>query len=55
MTVSHDHDPSMIISQEMLAFFIENNDPDALTDILVESLEDAVRILQNEISQDTVH
>jgi hypothetical protein len=55
MTVSHDLDPPMTISQEMLALFIENNDPDALTDILVESLEDALRILQDEIGHDTVH
>ncbi len=45
----------MMISQELLALLVENNETDALTDILVGSLADALRILREEIEQGSLH
>lgn len=55
MAVSHDLDPPMTIPQDMLAILLEGGNGDALTDILVGSLEDALRILEDEIRHDTIH
>jgi hypothetical protein len=43
-------------SQEAaIALFLENNDPDQLTDILVAALDDALRLLQEDAARDTLH
>lgn len=55
MTVSRDLNPPIHISEETLAIFLESNEVDALTDILVQSLEDALRILRDEINGETIH
>lgn len=38
-----------------LALFLEHNDPDQLTDILVAALDDALRLLQEDVARDTIH
>ncbi len=38
-----------------LALFLEDNDPDRLTDILVAALDDALRLLQEDAARDTLH
>jgi hypothetical protein len=55
MTVSRDLDLPSAISEQALGLFLEDNDLEALTDILVESLEEALRILQDEIRGESLH
>ena len=55
MAVSDDREAPMTIPQEMFALFVEGGDCDALTDILVSSLEDTLRILEDEIGRGTIH
>ena len=43
------------ISETALALFLQDNDADQLTDILVAALNDALRILGDEIRFDTLH
>nr|CAD6427678.1 hypothetical protein REQ54_03056 [Rhizobium sp. Q54] len=53
--MSRDLDLPAAISEEVLGLFLEDNDLDALTDILVQSLEEALRILRDEIRGDVLH
>ncbi|MCB5201640.1 hypothetical protein LH464_03990 [Neorhizobium sp. T786] len=55
MTVSRELNSLISISEETLALLLEANKSDALTDALVESLDDALRILEEEIRGDTFH
>ncbi|MFN7104674.1 MAG: hypothetical protein ACK4N1_18810 [Pseudorhizobium sp.] len=55
MTVTHDVEHCDMISEQTLALFLEQNDADPLTDILVRSLEETLSILRDEISFDTLH
>lgn len=49
--IEHYRDPS----DKMVALYLANNDGDVLTDVLVAALEDAFRILRDEISGETMH
>ena len=49
--IEHYRDPS----DKMVALYLANNDGDELTDALVAALEDAFRILRDEISGETMH
>lgn len=42
-------------SEQTLALFLQENDGDKLTDILVEALYEAFRILDDEIRPETFH
>ncbi|MBP2558768.1 hypothetical protein J2T08_003570 [Neorhizobium galegae] len=42
-------------SEQSLALFLQDNDADKLTDILVEALYEAFRILEDEIRPETLH
>ncbi|TCV58548.1 hypothetical protein EDE05_13810 [Neorhizobium sp. R1-B] len=42
-------------SEQSIALFLQDNDADKLTDILVEALYEAFRTLEDEIRLDTVH
>ncbi|EUB95556.1 hypothetical protein PMI07_002044 [Rhizobium sp. CF080] len=42
-------------SEQSLALFLQDNDADKLTDILVEALYEAFRILEDEIRPGTLH
>ena len=42
-------------SEQTLALFLQDNDADQLTDILVEALYEAFRILDEEIRPETLH
>ena len=43
-------------SQEAaLALYLEENDGDRLTDILVAALDDALRLLQEDAARETLH
>jgi hypothetical protein len=53
--VTHDGEQSELISEQTLALFLEQNDADPLTDILVQSLEETLSILRDEIAFQTVH
>ncbi len=55
MTVSRDLDLPYVISEQALGLFLEDNDIEALTDILVESLEEALLILRDEIQEGSLH
>ncbi len=46
----------MIDAQDSaIALFLEENDADQLTDILVAALDDALRLLQEDVARDTLH
>lgn len=49
--VEHYRDPT----DSMVALYLMNNDGDELTDILVAALEDAFRILHDEVAGETMH
>lgn len=53
--MSHQADLPGAISEQMLSLFLEDNDLDTLTDVLVEALEEALAALQDEISGETLH
>ena len=55
MTLSHEHEHADFISEQTLALFLEDNDVDTITDILVQSLEETLSILRDEYAFDTVH
>lgn len=55
MIVSHESENSDLISEKTLALFLDESDGDPLTDILVQSLEETLKILRDEISFETVH
>jgi hypothetical protein len=42
-------------SEQSLALFLQDNDADKLTDILVEALYEAFRILEDEVRPETFH
>lgn len=42
-------------SDQMIGLFVQDGDTDKLTDILVEALSEAFRIMNDEISFDTIH
>ncbi|WP_162894742.1 hypothetical protein [Rhizobium terrae] len=42
-------------SEQAIALFLQENDADKLTDILVEALYEAFRILDEEIRPETLH
>lgn len=52
----NDMENSMMDNQDVaLALFLEHNDADQLTDILVAALDDALRLLQEDVARDTLH
>ena len=53
--MSDEIEPIGEINETALALFLQDNDADQLTDILVAALNDALRILGDEIHVDTVH
>ncbi|WP_354532015.1 hypothetical protein [Pseudorhizobium tarimense] len=53
--MSHEREHSDFISEQTLALFLEDNGIEALTDILVQSLEETLSILRDEYVFDTVH
>jgi hypothetical protein len=48
---TNSHQPS----EQSLALFLQDNDADKLTDILVEALYEAFRILEDEVRPETFH
>ncbi len=42
-------------SEQSIALFLQENDGDQLTDLLVEALYEAFRILEDELKPDTLH
>lgn len=48
-------DGQMELRDTAIALFLEENDLDQITDILVAALDDALRLMAEEIAQDTVH
>ncbi|MFB9950823.1 hypothetical protein ACFFP0_18385 [Rhizobium puerariae] len=42
-------------SEQSIALFLQDNDADKLTDILVEALYEAFRTLEDEIRPETMH
>ena len=42
-------------SEQLIALFLQENDADKLTDVLVEALYEALRTLEDEIRADTFH
>ncbi|CDZ66659.1 hypothetical protein [Neorhizobium galegae] len=48
---ANSHQPS----EQSLALFLQDNDADKLTDILVEALYEAFRILEDEVRPETFH
>ncbi|CDZ59429.1 hypothetical protein [Neorhizobium galegae] len=46
---------SHLPSEQSLALFLQDNDADKLTDILVEALYEAFRILEDEVRPETFH
>ncbi|CDZ49901.1 hypothetical protein [Neorhizobium galegae] len=48
---TNSHQPS----EQSLALFLQDNDADKLTDILVEALYEAFRILEDEVRPETLH
>ncbi|WJH39968.1 hypothetical protein N7E02_25370 [Aliirhizobium terrae] len=42
-------------SDQSIALFLQENEPDALTDILVEALTEALRILEDDLRAETLH
>ncbi|MGK9050956.1 hypothetical protein QTA58_20640 [Neorhizobium sp. CSC1952] len=53
--MSNETTPITQPSEQAIALFLQENDPDRLTDILVEALYEAFRTLEDEIRLDTVH
>lgn len=45
----------MELQDAAIALFLEENDLDQITDILVAALDDALRLMFEDIAQDTVH
>ncbi len=45
----------MDLQDAALALFLEANDPDQITDILVAALDDALRLMYEDLAGDTVH
>lgn len=48
-------DGQMELQDAAIALFLEENDLDQITDILVAALDDALRLMFEDIAQDTVH
>lgn len=55
MTVTQDIENAEMISEQTLALFLEQNDLDPLTDILVQSLQETLGILREEVALETLH
>jgi DNA-binding protein YbaB len=53
--MSNEHEQLGQPSDQAIALFLQENDADRLTDILVEALNDALRILADELSPETLH
>ena len=53
--MSNETTPFTQPSEQSIALFLQDNDADKLTDILIEALYEAFRTLEDEIRLDTVH
>lgn len=53
--MSNDTNSTNQPSEQSIALFLQTNDADKLTDILVEALYEAFRMLEDEIRLDTIH
>ncbi|MFB2551478.1 hypothetical protein [Ensifer soli] len=53
--MSNEFEPQAGLHESLLALYLEENDADALTDILVGALTDAHRILCDALPQPSVH
>lgn len=51
----NDMENHMELQESAIALFLEENNPDQLTDILVAALDDALRLLQEDLTRDTLH
>ncbi|MGF9691333.1 MULTISPECIES: hypothetical protein [unclassified Rhizobium] len=51
----NDMDTQMDLQDSAIALFLEDNDADQLTDILVQALDDALRLLQEDVARETLH
>jgi hypothetical protein len=53
--MSNNFDSTNQPSDQSIALFLHENEPDALTDILVEALVEALRILEDDLRPETLH
>jgi hypothetical protein len=51
----NDMENQMDLQESAIALFLEKNDPDQLIDILVSALDDALRLLQEDVARETIH
>ncbi len=50
-----DMEQQMDTQEAALALYLEENDGDRLTDILVAALDDALRLMREDIGRETLH
>lgn len=50
-----DMEQQMDAQEAALAIYLEQNDTDQLTDILVAALDDALRLMQEDFFRETLH
>lgn len=51
----NDMDQQRDAQEAALALYLEENDADQLMDILVAALDDALRLMQEDVYRDTLH